>query len=68
MTPTERQIALRVIENLRDALLFAKTKLGAPIMDLADIREYLTDQISYIRSHEYMPMVQAREPEIGYPK
>ena len=48
----ERQIALSVLERLRDDL-FKRPRLrdGKPLTSASNIREYLTEQIDYIRSN-----------------
>jgi hypothetical protein len=50
MNADERQIALSVIENLRNDILTAKTRDGHRILDTSDFYQYLTDRIDRIRA------------------
>jgi hypothetical protein len=67
MTPSERHVALTVLEKLREDILWGTTKDGRRIMDASDMRRYLTEKINHIRSHTHMEMSLARcKPEGGY--
>lgn len=59
---TARQIALSVMEHLRDDILTAKTRDGHRINDAADFRQYLTEQINHIRGNSHL---HNDEPGIG---
>jgi hypothetical protein len=52
LSPDERQIALSLLERLRDDL-FKRPRLrdGKPLASASDIREYLTEQIDSIRTN-----------------
>lgn len=52
LSPDERQIALSLLERLRDDL-FKRPRLrdGKPLASASDIREYLTEQIDSIRAN-----------------
>lgn len=52
LSSDERQIAVSVLEHLRDDL-FKRPRLrdGKPSTSASDIREYLTEQIDRIRSN-----------------
>ena len=52
LSPDERQIALSVLERLRDDL-YKRPRLrdGKPLSSASGIREYLTEQIDSIRSN-----------------
>ena len=48
-----RQIALSILEGLRDDILTARTRDGHRILDTADFRQYLTEQINHIRGNSH---------------
>jgi hypothetical protein len=50
MDINERQIALSVLESLRADLIYAHLKNGGRILDVADLRQYLYEQIGRIRT------------------
>jgi hypothetical protein len=56
LSADERQIALSVLERLRDEL-FKRPRLrdGKPLASASSIRDYLTEQIDDIRSHGDAP-------------
>jgi hypothetical protein len=56
LSPDERQVALSVLERLRNDL-FQRPRLrdGKPLSSASDIREYLTEQIDHIRSGKTTP-------------
>jgi hypothetical protein len=67
MTPSERHVALTVMEKLREDILWGRTKDGRRIVDAGDMRRHLTDRINHIRSHVHMKMSLSRcKPEGGY--
>ena len=52
LSPDERQIALSILERLRDELFkHPRLRDGKPLTSASGIREYLTEQIDYIRSN-----------------
>ena len=51
MDTTQRQIALSVIESLREDLVYAHLNNGRRILDVADLRQYLYEQMSRIRTN-----------------
>ncbi len=52
-TTDRRMIALSILESLRDDILTARTRDGSRIMDTADFRQYLTEQINNIRGNSH---------------
>jgi hypothetical protein len=50
---TERQLAISVLEGLREDLTYAHLNSGCPILDVADLRQYIYEQISRIRTNAY---------------
>ena len=50
MNTNERQIALSVLEGLRADLLYARLNNGTGIIDVADLRQYLYEQMGRIRT------------------
>jgi hypothetical protein len=51
MTTTERQIALSVLESLRGDLVYAHLNNGSRVLDVADLRQYIYEQMSRIRTN-----------------
>ena len=51
MDTNERQIALSVLESLRDDLIYAHLRNGSRILDVADLRQYLYEQMGRIRTN-----------------
>ena len=51
MDMNQRQIALSVLESLRGDLIYAHLKNGSRILDVADLRQYLYEQMSLIRTN-----------------
>jgi hypothetical protein len=49
MDTNQRQIALSLLEGLRADLLHAHLKNGSRVLDVADLRQYLNEQITSIR-------------------
>jgi hypothetical protein len=54
MDTNQRQIALSVLENLRADLLYAHLKNGTRVLDVADLRQYIYEQMSNIRTSAFM--------------
>ena len=51
MDINERQIALSVLESLRADLMYAHLKRGGRILDVADLRQYIYEMMSGIRTN-----------------
>ena len=51
MEVNERQIALSVLESLREDLTYARLNDGRRVLDVADFRQYLYEQMSRIRTN-----------------
>jgi hypothetical protein len=51
MDMNERQIALSVLESLRGDLIYAHLKNGSRILDVADFRQYIYEQMGRIRTN-----------------
>jgi hypothetical protein len=49
----ERQLAIAVLEGLREDLTYAHLNSGSRILDVADLRQYIYEQISRIRTNAY---------------
>jgi hypothetical protein len=47
----ERQIALSVLDSLRGDLIYAQLNNGARVLDVADLRQYIYEQMSRIRTN-----------------
>jgi hypothetical protein len=50
MDMNERQIALSVLESLREGLTYAHLKNGTRILDVADLRQYIYEMMGRIRT------------------
>jgi hypothetical protein len=50
MDINERQIALAVLESLREELTYAHLNNGSRILDIADLRQYIYEMMSRIRT------------------
>jgi hypothetical protein len=50
MDTNEKQIALSVLESLRADLMYAHLKNGSRILDVADLRQYIYEIMSRIRT------------------
>jgi hypothetical protein len=53
MYTNERQLAISLLEGLREDLAYARLKNGSRILDVSDLRQYIYEQISRIRTSEY---------------
>ena len=51
MNTYERQIALSVLECLRGDLIYAHLNNGSRVLDVADLRQYIYEQIGRIRTN-----------------
>ena len=54
MDMNERQIALSVLESLRGDLNYAHLNNGSRILDVADLRQYIYEQMSRIRTNAFV--------------
>jgi len=45
MDTNQRQIALSVLEGLREDLMYARLNNGGRVFDVADLRQYIYEQI-----------------------
>jgi hypothetical protein len=54
MDLNERQIALSVLENLREDLTYARLNNGSRILDVADLRQYIYEQMGRIRTNAHV--------------
>jgi hypothetical protein len=50
MNTNERQIALSVLGSLREDLVYAHLNNGSRVLDVADLRQYIHEQMSRIRT------------------
>jgi len=50
----ERQLAISVLEGLREDLTYARLNNGSRILDVADLRQYIYEQVSRIRTSAYL--------------
>jgi hypothetical protein len=53
MDTNTRQIALSVLESLREDLTYAHLNNGCRILDVADLRQYIYEQMGRIRTTAY---------------
>jgi hypothetical protein len=54
MDINERQIALSVLENLREDLAYARLNNGSRVLDVADLRQYIYEQMGRIRTNVHV--------------
>jgi hypothetical protein len=54
MDTNQRQIALSVLEGLREDLVYAHLNNGRRILDVADLRQYLYEQMGRIRTSAFV--------------
>jgi hypothetical protein len=54
MNTNHRQIALSLFESLRSDLLYAHLKNGRRVLDVADVRQYLYEQMADIRTSAFV--------------
>jgi hypothetical protein len=52
MNTNQRQIALSLLDGLRADLLYAHLKNGSRVLDVADLRQYLYEQMTTIRTND----------------
>jgi hypothetical protein len=53
MNMNERQIALSMLESLRDDLTYARLNNGSRVLDVADLRQYIYEQMGRIRTNAH---------------
>jgi hypothetical protein len=53
MYTNERQIAISLLEGLREDLTYAHLNNGSRILDVSDLRQYIYEQIGRIRTNAY---------------
>jgi hypothetical protein len=53
MDTNERQIALSVLESLRGDLIYAHLNNGSRVLDVADFRQYIYEQMGKIRTNAF---------------
>jgi hypothetical protein len=51
MNTNQRQIALSVLESLRGDLIYAQLNNGSRVLDVADLRQYIYEQMGRIRTN-----------------
>jgi hypothetical protein len=51
MDVNQRQIALSLLEGLREDLIYAHLNNGGRILDVADLRQYIYEQMGRIRTN-----------------
>jgi hypothetical protein len=51
MDMNKRQIALSLLESLREDLIYAHLNNGSRILDVADLRQYIYEQMGRIRTN-----------------
>ena len=51
MDMNERQIALSILESLRGDLIYAHLNNGSRVLDVADLRQYIYEQMGRIRTN-----------------
>jgi hypothetical protein len=54
MYTNERQLAISQLEGLREDLAYARLNNGSRILDVADLRQYIYEQISRIRTNAHV--------------
>ena len=50
MNTNQRQIALAVLETLREDLMYGRLNNGSRVLDVADLRQYISEQMNRIRT------------------
>jgi hypothetical protein len=51
MDTNQRQVALSLLEGLREDLMYAHLNNGSRILDVADLRQYIYEQMGRIRTN-----------------
>src|SRR5438552_2616334 len=71
MDTNQRQIALSVLESLRDDLMYAHLNNGGRVLDVADLRQYIYEQIARLRTKTFVMVglyVQDNDHALGISK
>ena len=50
MTTNQKQIALAVLETLREDLMYGRLNNGSRVLDVVDLRNYIYEQMNRIRT------------------
>lgn len=54
MDMNQRQLTLSLLEGLREDLIYARLNNGSRILDVADLRQYIYEQMSRIRTNAFV--------------
>jgi len=54
MDVNQRQIALSLLEGLREDLIYGHLNNGSRILDVADLRQYIYEQMGRIRTNAFV--------------
>jgi hypothetical protein len=54
MDMNARQIALSVLETLREDLTYAHLKNGSRVLDVADLRQFIYEQMDRMRTNAFV--------------
>ena len=54
MDMNKRQIALSLLEGLREDLIYARLNNGSRILDVADLRQYIYEKMNRIRTNAFV--------------
>jgi hypothetical protein len=54
MDVNQKQIALSVLESLRADLMYAHLNSGSRVLDVADLRQYIYEQMERIRTSAFV--------------
>jgi hypothetical protein len=54
MDMNERQIALSVLETLREDLTYARLRNGSRILDVADLRQFIYERMDRVRTNAHV--------------
>jgi hypothetical protein len=54
MDVNQRQIALSVLESLRADLMYAHLNSGSRVLDVADLRQFIYEQMDRIRTNAFV--------------
>ena len=54
MDTNQRQVALSLLESLREDLMYARLNNGGRVLDVADLRQYIYEQIARIRTNAFV--------------
>ena len=69
MDINERQIALAVLESLRGDLIYAHLNNGSRVLDVADLRQYIYEQMAQIKDNSFCngwPIRQRKSPRASH--